>query len=106
MFLNLEQAAALLQMNPESLRRQVKTGQIPGAKLGRSWRFHEPDLVAHLRSRYSVARALQGKEENPCSVSSKAVPIGTYASRRRMDAAYAELLGLPTENSPMSTKSG
>ncbi|MHB8390168.1 MAG: hypothetical protein ACYDBH_11370 [Acidobacteriaceae bacterium] len=93
-------------MNPESLRRQAKTGQIPGAKVGRAWLFYEPDLVAHLRSLYSASRALQGKEEIPCSASLKAVPTGTYASRRRMDAAYAELLGLQTESLPKNTRSG
>jgi hypothetical protein len=103
--LTLEQAARFLRMNPESLRRKAKAGEVPGAKIGRSWLFYEPDLVANLRSLYPASRALQGKEENPCSANSRAVRIGTFASRRQMDAAYAELLGLPIESSPKSTKS-
>jgi hypothetical protein len=105
MLLNLTQAANFLQMNPESLRRKAKTGQIPGAKIGRSWLFYESDLVAHLRSLYSVPRALQGKEKIPCSVNSKVVLVGTCGSRHQMDSAYAELLGLPIEGSPKSTNS-
>lgn len=106
MFLTLDQAATRLQMNPESLRRKVKCGEVPGAKVGRAWLFYEPDLVAHLRSLYSASRALQGEEEIPCSASSKIVRTGSYGSRLRVAGEYAELLGLPTEGSPKSTRSG
>ena len=105
MFLTLDQAAQALQMNPESLRRKVKCGEVPGAKFGRAWLFYEPDLVAHLRSLYSASRALQGEEEIPCSANSKTVRTGSYVSRHRMAGEYAELLGLQTESSLKSTRS-
>ncbi len=39
MLLTLEQAAEFLQMNAETLRRKFKCGEIPGAKVGRSWLY-------------------------------------------------------------------
>jgi hypothetical protein len=93
-------------MNAESLRRKTQAGEIPGAKVGRSWLFYLPDLVSHLRSLYPAFRALQGEEKIPCSANSKAAQTGSFVSRRPTDAVYAELLGLPTESSRNNTKSG
>lgn len=50
--LNLIEAAALLQMTPEGLRRKVAKGQIPGAKPGKCWCFIEEDLAEYLQSIY------------------------------------------------------
>lgn len=98
MFLTLDKAAKVLQMNPESLRRKVKCGEVPGAKVGRAWLFYEPDLVAHLRSLYCSPRALQGKEDIPCSAKLTAVQTGSSNSRLPTGREYAELLGLPTKS--------
>ena len=35
--LDLQEAAAFLRMNPETLRQKTKAGIIPGAKPGKSW---------------------------------------------------------------------
>jgi excisionase family DNA binding protein len=54
--LNLEEAAAFLHMNPETLRERAKAGVIPAAKPGKCWVFLEEDLVAYVRSFYSDTR--------------------------------------------------
>jgi excisionase family DNA binding protein len=51
--LTLKEAADFLNMSPEALRRMAKAGEIPGAKIGKSWVFYLPDLVAYIRSRYA-----------------------------------------------------
>jgi excisionase family DNA binding protein len=43
-FLNLEQAAAHLQMRPLTLRSLAAKGDMPAAKLGRRWVFNSEAL--------------------------------------------------------------
>ena len=35
--LDLNEAAALLKMSPEALRRKTKAGEMPGTKIGKRW---------------------------------------------------------------------
>jgi excisionase family DNA binding protein len=51
-FLTLRETAAFLNLHPNTIRAQVRSGTLPGAKIGRGWRFLEADLVAWTRSRY------------------------------------------------------
>lgn len=44
--LTREQAAELLQLNPEVLRRLVAAGKVPGNKVGKQWRFSRRQLIA------------------------------------------------------------
>jgi excisionase family DNA binding protein len=56
--MSLKEAARYLKLSQEALRRKAKAGVIPGAKLGKSWVFYQPDLVEYLRSRYPRPRPL------------------------------------------------
>jgi excisionase family DNA binding protein len=47
--LTIEQAAAMLQLNPQVVREYLRKGKLPGCKIGRHWRILEEDLTAHLR---------------------------------------------------------
>ena len=51
--LSLPEAANFLGIHKETARRLSASHQIPAAKIGRSWRFLEEDLVIYLRSHYS-----------------------------------------------------
>ena len=42
--LTLEEAAASLRLHPRTLRIKATEGLIPGAKIGRLWRFHKQQL--------------------------------------------------------------
>ena len=42
--MTVEQAAQYLQVHIETLRRKARFGEIPAAKVGRSWRFRKIDL--------------------------------------------------------------
>ena len=71
--LNLDEAAAFLQMHPEEVRQRTKHGLIPGGKAGRRWVFLEADLADYVRSLYPVRRqALQvtTSQEGLCHLSS------------------------------------
>jgi excisionase family DNA binding protein len=93
--LDLKEAAAFLGIHPATLQSLAASGAIPGAKVGRSWRFLDVDLVAHLRSQYA----------KPCrtdSTEGKAVRRGTSCSTTR-DDAFAQALALPTRKKPRSS---
>lgn len=53
--MTLEQAAELLQLHPRTVVAKARTGQLPGAKLGGSWRFWKPSLEAVLTGAPTVA---------------------------------------------------
>jgi excisionase family DNA binding protein len=61
--LTLEEAARFLHLHPSTLEAKARSGDIPGAKLGKRWVFLEVDLTEHVRSHYP-ARALLRKAVN------------------------------------------
>lgn len=52
--LTTEQAAAYLQMNPLTLTKLARNGQIPAGRFGREWRFLKSELDQALRQRTHV----------------------------------------------------
>jgi excisionase family DNA binding protein len=97
--LSLPEAAALLHMHPEEVRRRAKAGAIPGAKPGRAWIFIEDDLADYVRSFYATPRqALQVtlRKEMECHFANAAVAGGS-TSLLPTGSEYAELLGLPVK---------
>lgn len=59
--LNLEQAAELLKLHPQTVLQRARSGVIPGAKPGKCWVFIEEDLIQWLRTLYNTG-GMQGKE--------------------------------------------
>ena len=53
----LKQAAKFLNMHWQTLREKAKSGQIPGAKIGKQWVFIRDDLVSYIRSQYACQRS-------------------------------------------------
>jgi excisionase family DNA binding protein len=74
----LEEAARFLQLHPTTLGAKARSGEIPGAKLGKRWVFLEVDLNAKTR--------LTGGSKSPT-----------------VDSAYSKALGLQTGKKPGST---
>ena len=58
--LDAEEAAAFLGMHADTLRERAAKGIIPGAKVGKEWRFLVSDLAAHLRAHWQRRRAAKG----------------------------------------------
>ena len=61
--LDLKEAAALLKMHPQTVRRLAIKGELPAAKPGKCWLFVEDDLLAWVRSRYVSARQVPAGQE-------------------------------------------
>lgn len=51
--LTLEACASLMGCCTEHLMRLCRRGEIPAAKVGKSWVFVEQDVVAWIRERYA-----------------------------------------------------
>ena len=49
-FIDLQTAARLLQVHPDTLKKKARDGEIPGRKIGRRWRFRVSELDAWARS--------------------------------------------------------
>lgn len=47
--LTLEEAARYLRVAPVTLYRKVRRGEVPAARLGKSWRFHRDQLEEWIR---------------------------------------------------------
>jgi len=50
--ISLVEAAILLKMSPETLRRKAQTGEVPAYKSGKNWIFVDEDLLLYIRSKY------------------------------------------------------
>lgn len=89
--LDLAAAAAFLGVHPETLRERAAAGMIPGAKLGKEWRFLDVDLADYMRGQY------RGKA---CSTDDPIPPSGISTSAILAADALDALLGQPTGTGP------
>ena len=63
--IGLEEAAALLRCHPETARRMAKAGEIPGAKIGRSWVFYRERLLEWIEARCQSGLTKGQTKEDP-----------------------------------------
>jgi excisionase family DNA binding protein len=101
--LNVRQAAALLGVHPNSVRAYAKSGEIPAAKIGRSWRFVEADLVGWIRERYPAPARMQPSadhEEAAAWHSGTVQEHTTSSSQHLTERSLDALLERPTGGRP------
>ena len=60
-YIGVNEAAALVGFNPESLRRAAREGRVPSAKIAGVWRFRASDLEALFAPRPVTARRRPAK---------------------------------------------
>ncbi len=48
--LDSQQAADLMHVHPETVKRRARRGEIPGMKFGKVWRFRASGLEAYIRN--------------------------------------------------------
>jgi excisionase family DNA binding protein len=53
--LTIDEASAMLHLNPQVIRDYLRRGKLPGSKIGRHWRILEDELTRFLRSSNSTA---------------------------------------------------
>jgi excisionase family DNA binding protein len=93
MFLTVEEAAPILRMGEDAVRRKAAEGSIPARKVGRRWLFHPELLDKYMRNEWHSTSA------NP------AAPGGSdshLAARLFAEAAVLETAPLPRNTKPRS----
>jgi len=91
--LNLKEAASFLKIHPQTLRTRAIAGELPGAKIGKSWVFIKEDLAHVIRSRYiGSGRASLSKGDNLCFTDDPILKTGGANSPHQTDKRYEELL--------------
>ncbi|QNM83295.1 helix-turn-helix domain-containing protein [Sphingomonas sabuli] len=100
--LTLKAAASLLGLHPNTVRDQVRRGIIPGAKIGRNWRFLEADLVAWIRAGYPEAARMQLSAQSKEALwhSGNVQEFTTSSSQARTERSLDALLERPTGKRP------
>ena len=48
--LDSQEAAELMHVHPETVKRRARRGEIPGLKFGKVWRFRASSLEAYIRN--------------------------------------------------------
>ncbi|QDQ25977.1 helix-turn-helix domain-containing protein [Chitinimonas arctica] len=97
----LEQAAALAQCHPETLRNKIKASEAPGRKVGRAYVILENDLAAYLRGEYvrPGQAAVGPKGTTTCPSTSKKIAVsGTSIFSIQAEKELDVLLGLPMKS--------
>lgn len=72
-----EECAALLRCTPEQVEELARAGDLPGLKIGRSWRFVKADLLAWLAQKAREEAASRKAKRQPI-----AAPTNTTRLRR------------------------
>ena len=79
--LTVEQAAEYLQLDPETVRRAARRGELPGARIGRRWRFRKEDLDA-LFVEAVIDRELAEEAERRLKEDASRVPLAEVKRSR------------------------
>ena len=56
-----EEVAEYVRVNPQTIYRLLRSGRLPGAKIGHQWRVRKADLDAYLHGRVGAAPAAAGQ---------------------------------------------
>jgi excisionase family DNA binding protein len=91
---DLKQAAEILKMTPEGLRRKIAKGMVKAAKPGKRWCIKEEDLAVYLQSFYAVAaNQLQGVSDRRNLWHSTKEKISGGLKSVTLERKYNEVLG-------------
>ena len=92
--LDIIQAAQFLGAHKETIRRLTASGELPGVKIGRSWRYIEQDLAMYIRNKYSTCDASWGVDVGGNKWHSRKKMGSGGLTSPLVTSAYAEALGL------------
>lgn len=102
--LDASSAAAILHADVETVLTLARKGELPGAKIGKSWVFLRTDILDFLRERVRHDTALRLQSQRAASLPAPAaLLVPRPASRKRRELPV--LPSLP-EPSPLSARAG
>lgn len=88
--MTVEEAATMLQMNPTSLARKAKRGDIPGNKPGKRWIFVKEHLLEYLRGDFGKPKKTPVVQKSTTSKVSHTTSFPNDSANNE----YLELIGL------------
>ena len=56
-----EEVAEYVRVNPQTIYRLLRSGRLPGAKIGHQWRVRKADLDAYLHGQAGAAPVATGQ---------------------------------------------
>jgi excisionase family DNA binding protein len=71
--LDSQQAAALMRVHPETVKRRARSGEIPGMKFGKLWRFRVSALESFVREMMQENRDTSDEDMAPSEPAVRAV---------------------------------
>jgi excisionase family DNA binding protein len=96
--LNAAEAAAVLHADPETVLMLARKGELPGAKIGKSWVFLRSDVLEYLSNRVKQETELRRAarvDATPVAVMTMKLP----SRRRQMLPVLPTLSTIPTADS-------
>ena len=61
-FLTTEEVLGCLKVNPRTIYRLIKTGELPAVRIGRQWRFRRTDLDDWIARQRTAASEASGRQ--------------------------------------------
>ena len=61
-FLTTEEVLGCLKVNPRTIYRLIKTGELPAVRIGRQWRFRRTDLDDWIERQRTAASSASGRQ--------------------------------------------
>lgn len=66
--LDIEEAAALMKAHADTVQQLARSGELPGAKVGKAWVFMRSDVLAYLRKTIDDETAARRRDRRPSPV--------------------------------------
>ena len=96
--LDTTEVAALLRAEPETVLQLARSGELPGARIGKSWVFLREDVVAFLKDR--ISRDTADRRLQHASITSFAVAFPVQKANRRTVLPPLPDITIPSKKSP------
>ncbi len=96
--LDVTEVAALLRAETETVFRLVRSGELPGTRIGKSWVFLREDVIAFLKDRISKDTADRRHQYASIAPFAIAFPV-RKTSRRTVLPPLPDII-LPLKKSP------
>ena len=95
---NIEEAAKILKIHSETLRKLCKSGEIPASKCGRAWVIRQEAIAQHLFKNENLhLQEVQARKDAKCQSTCETTVFGTLISQPKAVSELDALLGQSTK---------
>ena len=95
---NNEEAAKILKIHSETLRKLCKSGEIPASKCGRAWVIRQEAIAQHLYKNENLhLQEVQAGKDEKCQSTCETTVFGTLILQPQAAGELDALLAQPTK---------